>query len=119
MVHNLLSINTYNTVGLRRISFFSEIRSPRSVTPFYAQTHTLPLPKKIHRGAAPFGLYLDRNRLFHQITPFLIKTHIKKEEIVWRRKKWIEEAQTAGGQEGCPSFLPLPSVESVWYDRVK
>ena len=44
--------------------------------------------------------YLDRSRLFHQITPFLIKTHIRKEEIVWRRKKWIEKAQTVGGQEG-------------------
>ncbi len=57
MVHNLLSINTYNTVGLRRISFFSEIRSPRSVvTPFFLK-RPLPPPKKCHRSEAPIGLY--------------------------------------------------------------
>ncbi len=46
-----------NNVGLRRISFFSEIRCPRSVTPFYAQTPPLPPKKKIHHGAAPIGLW--------------------------------------------------------------
>ena len=35
---------TYNTVGLRRISFFSEIRSPLSVTTFFAQTPPPPPP---------------------------------------------------------------------------
>jgi hypothetical protein len=32
-----------NTVSLRRISFFSEIRSPRSVTPFFSKTPQFPL----------------------------------------------------------------------------
>jgi hypothetical protein len=32
-----------NTVSLRRISFFSEIRSPRRVTPFFCQTPHFPL----------------------------------------------------------------------------
>ncbi len=32
-----------NTVSLRRISFFSEIRSPRSVTPFFSKTPYFPL----------------------------------------------------------------------------
>jgi hypothetical protein len=32
-----------NTVSLWRISFFSEIRSPRSVTPFFAKTPHFPL----------------------------------------------------------------------------
>jgi hypothetical protein len=47
---------TYNTVGLRRISFFSEIRSLRSVTAFFAQTPPPPPTKKCTRGAAPIGL---------------------------------------------------------------
>ncbi len=32
-----------NTVSLQRISFFSEIRSPRSVTPFFSKTPHFPL----------------------------------------------------------------------------
>jgi hypothetical protein len=32
-----------NTVSLRRISFFSEIRSPRSVTPFFLPKHPISL----------------------------------------------------------------------------
>ena len=56
IVHNL--VFTYNTVGLRRISFFSEIRSPRSVTNFFAQTPPPPPTKKCPRGAAPIGLYI-------------------------------------------------------------
>jgi hypothetical protein len=32
-----------NTVSLRRISFFSEIRSPRSITPFFSKTPHFPL----------------------------------------------------------------------------
>ena len=36
---------SYNTVGLRRISFFSEICSPRSVTTFFAQTPPPPSTK--------------------------------------------------------------------------
>ena len=59
MVHNLLSIKKYtsNTVGLRRISFFSEIRSPpRSVTTFFVQTPPPPPTKKCPCGAAPIGL---------------------------------------------------------------
>jgi hypothetical protein len=32
-----------NTVSLRRISFFLEIRSPRSVTPFFSKTPHFPL----------------------------------------------------------------------------
>ena len=54
IVHNLLL--TYNTVGLRRISFFLEIRSLQSVTNFFAQTPPPPPTKKCPRGAAPIGL---------------------------------------------------------------
>jgi hypothetical protein len=38
-----------NTVSLRRISFFSEIRSPRSVTPFFCQN--APFPPKSNKTA--------------------------------------------------------------------
>ncbi len=38
-----------NTVSLRRISFFSEIRSPRSVTPFFCQN--TPFPPKSNKTA--------------------------------------------------------------------
>jgi hypothetical protein len=38
-----------NTVSLRRISFFSEIRSPQSVTPFFCQN--APLPPKSNKTA--------------------------------------------------------------------
>ena len=57
MVHNLLSIlkYTYN-ISLRRISFFSEIRSPRSVTPFLCtKTPTPPAPQKIAPAAQPLS----------------------------------------------------------------
>jgi hypothetical protein len=37
------SLPSSNTVSLRRISFFSEIRSPRSVTPFFSKTPHFPL----------------------------------------------------------------------------
>jgi hypothetical protein len=40
---------------LRRISFFSEIRSPRSVTPFFAQTPPSP-PKKMPLRRSPYRL---------------------------------------------------------------
>ena len=40
-------IITYNTVGLRRISFFSEICSPRSVTNLFAQTHPPPFDQNL------------------------------------------------------------------------
>jgi hypothetical protein len=58
MVHNLLSIKkyTYNTVGLRRISFFSEIRSLRSVTTFLAQTPPPPPTKKMPLRRSPYRL---------------------------------------------------------------
>jgi hypothetical protein len=38
-----------NTVSLQRISFFSEIRSPRSVTPFFCQN--APFPPKSNKTA--------------------------------------------------------------------
>ncbi len=38
-----------NTVSLRRISFFSEIRSPQSVTPFFCQN--APFPPKSNKTA--------------------------------------------------------------------
>ncbi len=38
-----------NTVSLRRISFFSEIHSPRSVTPFFCQN--APFPPKSNKTA--------------------------------------------------------------------
>ena len=60
MVHNLLSINTYNTVGLRRISFFSEIRSPRSVTPFFSK-RPLPPPKKMPPRRSPYRLVIGND----------------------------------------------------------
>jgi hypothetical protein len=48
---------TYNTVGLRRISFFSEIRSPLSLTTFFAQTPPPPPPtKKMHPRRSPYQL---------------------------------------------------------------
>jgi hypothetical protein len=51
-----LSIDTYNIVGLRRISIFSEIRSPcGALQPFFQNAPFRP-PKKCHRGAAPIGL---------------------------------------------------------------
>ncbi len=40
---------SWNTVSLRRISFFSEIRSPRSVTPFFCQN--TPFPPKSNKTA--------------------------------------------------------------------
>jgi len=51
--YSLLKYN-YSTVGLRRISFFSEIRSPRNVKTYFAQTP--PPHKKMPCGAAPIGL---------------------------------------------------------------
>ena len=73
MVHNLHSIKkyTYNTVGLRRISFFSEIRNPRSVTTFLAQTPPPPPTKKCPCGAAPIGLLMYQRR-------FLLKQQRKR-----------------------------------------
>jgi hypothetical protein len=38
-----------NTVSLRRISFFSEIRSPQSATPFFCQN--APFPPKSNKTA--------------------------------------------------------------------
>jgi hypothetical protein len=44
-----------NTVSLRRISFFSEIRSPRSITPFFSKTpHFPPKSNKTAPAAKPF-----------------------------------------------------------------
>ena len=56
-----MSINTYNTVGLRRISFFSEIRSPRSVTPFCAQPPPSP-PKQNSTAAQPLSACIGKMR---------------------------------------------------------
>jgi hypothetical protein len=53
----LLIYYTYNTVGLRRISFFSEIRSPRSVTPFLTK-RPRPPPKKMPPRRSPYRLVL-------------------------------------------------------------
>jgi hypothetical protein len=50
---------------LRRISFFSEIRSPRSVTNFFAQTPPPPPTKKCPCGAAPIGLYKVKEKLIY------------------------------------------------------
>ena len=49
-------INTL-TIGLRRISFFSEIRSPRSVTPFLPK-RPLPPQKKMPPRRSPYRLVL-------------------------------------------------------------
>jgi hypothetical protein len=43
------SLPSSNTVSLRRISFFLEIRSPRSVTPFFCQN--TPFPPKSNKTA--------------------------------------------------------------------
>ena len=48
-------IITYNTVGLRRISFFSEICSLRSVTNLFAKTHPPP-PQKHPPRRSPYRL---------------------------------------------------------------
>jgi hypothetical protein len=62
MVHNLLSIKkyTYNTVGLRRISFFSEIHSLRSFTTFLAQTPPPPPHKKMPLRRSPYRLVTNK-----------------------------------------------------------
>ena len=54
---------TYNTVGLRRISFFSEICSPRSVTTFFAQTPPPPSTKNAPTAQPLSACYW---RTFHQ-----------------------------------------------------
>ena len=58
----LLIYYTYNTVGLRRISFFSEIRSPRSVTPFLTK-RPLPPPQKNATAAQPLSACIACNLL--------------------------------------------------------
>ena len=58
-----LSIDTYNTVGLRRISFFSEIRSPRSVTPFFDQRPPSPPKKKMPPRRSPYRLVISNDRI--------------------------------------------------------
>ena len=53
-------VKPYNTVGLRRISFLSEIRSP--LLQHFLPKRPLPPPqKKCPRGAAPIGLYLEQS----------------------------------------------------------
>jgi hypothetical protein len=64
MVHNLLSIDIYNTVGLRRISFFSEIRSLWSVTPFFSK-RPLPPPKKMPPRRSPYRLVSSKKNIFN------------------------------------------------------
>ncbi len=49
------TLTIHFTVGLRRISFFSEIRSPRSVNPFMPND-SLPPPKKITPRRSPYWL---------------------------------------------------------------
>jgi hypothetical protein len=49
-----------NTVSLRRISIFSEIRSPRSVTPFFSKTPHFPLNQiKLPLRRSPSRLVID------------------------------------------------------------
>jgi hypothetical protein len=57
---NSLLKYTYNTVGLRRISFFSEIRSPRSVRTFFAQTPPSPPQQKNAPAAQPLSACKER-----------------------------------------------------------
>ncbi len=45
-----------NTVSLQRISFFSEIHSPRSVTPFFCQN--APFPPKSNKTMTIISLYI-------------------------------------------------------------
>jgi hypothetical protein len=55
-----------NTVSLRRISFFSEIRSPRSVTPFFYQnTPFPPKSKKTAPAAKPLLACLYKTIYFY------------------------------------------------------
>ncbi len=50
-----------NTVSLRRISFFSEIRSPWSITPFFSKTPHFPLNQiKLPLRRSPSWLVLKR-----------------------------------------------------------
>jgi hypothetical protein len=50
-----------NTVSLQRIYFFSEIRSPRSVTPFFAKTPHFPLNQiKLPLRRSPSRLVLRK-----------------------------------------------------------
>ena len=65
-------IITYNTVGLRRISFFSEICSPRSVTNLFAQTRPPP-PQKHPPWRSPYRLVNDqwiKKSNIESISPF-------------------------------------------------
>jgi hypothetical protein len=51
-----------NTVSLRRISFFAEIRSPRSVTPFFSKTPHFPLNQiKLPLRRSPSRLVTNKN----------------------------------------------------------
>jgi hypothetical protein len=51
-----------NTVSLRRISFFLEIRSPRSVTPFFSKTPHFPLNQiKLPLRQSPSWLVQNNN----------------------------------------------------------
>ncbi len=50
-----------NTVSLRRISFFSEIHSPRRVTPFFSKTPHFPLNQiKLPLRQSPSWLVVDK-----------------------------------------------------------
>ena len=51
MVHKY----TYNNISLRRISFFSDIRSPRSVTTTHTKTPSPPAPQKMAPTAQPLS----------------------------------------------------------------
>jgi hypothetical protein len=108
MVHNLLSIKkyTYNTVGLRRISFFSEIRSLRSVTTFLAQTLPPPPTKKCPCGAAPIGLFIKKLHNLNQ-TPTYQRNDIKKEEINLLIKKLLNMKSRGELAESCAVQAPV------------
>ena len=78
-VHNLLL--TYNTVGLRRISFFSEIRSPQSITNFCPNAPSPP-NKKMPPRRSPYRLVCIKNVRI-RIYEFVQKLAEKKKKPCW------------------------------------
>jgi hypothetical protein len=62
-----------NTVSLRRISFFLEIRSPQSITPFFAKTPHFPLNQiKLPLQQSPSWLVNTRNDLKVSVLSLLL-----------------------------------------------
>ena len=56
-----------NTVSLRRISFFLEIHSPRSITPFFFKMPHFPLNQiKLPLWRSPSWLVLDNDHRFKE-----------------------------------------------------